>query len=108
MEQQLNHDMEPAKGTTKTYLIGFTLALVLTVFSFSMVFIHGISRHLLLAGIFAAALVQMVVHLHYFLHLDRSSAQRWNMIVLIFTALILFILVGGTLWVMYTLNSRMM
>jgi len=26
----------------------------------------------------AAAVMQILVHLHYFLHLDASSAMRWN------------------------------
>ena len=61
-----------------------------------------------LAGIFSAGIVQILVHLHYFLHLDTSSASRWNVLALIFTLLIMVLFVGGTLWIMYTLNYRMM
>ena len=61
-----------------------------------------------IVAIFAAGLVQILVHLHYFLHLDVSSAARWNVVALIFTILILTLFVGGTLWIMWTLNYRMM
>jgi cytochrome o ubiquinol oxidase operon protein cyoD len=61
-----------------------------------------------LVAIFAAGLVQILVHLHYFLHLDTSSAAGWNVVALLFTLLILTLFVGGTLWIMWTLNYRMM
>ncbi len=59
-------------------------------------------------GIFLAAIVQIVVHMHYFLHLDTSSAERWNVMALAYTVLIVAILVGGTLWIMYNTHIRMM
>jgi cytochrome o ubiquinol oxidase operon protein cyoD len=59
-------------------------------------------------GICSAGIVQILVHLHYFLHLDLSSEKRWNVLSLLFTFLIMTIFVGGTLWDMYTLNYRMM
>jgi cytochrome o ubiquinol oxidase operon protein cyoD len=108
MEHTSNQEITPAKGSTKTYIIGFVLATLLTLVSFSLVMIKDINRHVAFASLMVAALAQMVVHLHYFLHLDRSSSKRWNVMVLAFTAVIVFILIGGTLWVMFTLNSRMM
>ena len=59
-------------------------------------------------GLLGAAVVQMLVHLHYFLHLDRSSSARWNVLALLFTLLIMFIFVGGSIWIMFDLNYRMM
>ena len=56
----------------------------------------------------ALAVVQILVHMVYFLHLDRSSEQRWNVIVLAFTALILLIVVAGSLWIMHNMNVNMM
>lgn len=108
MSHSHNEEMGAGKITKKAYYIGFVLALILTIASFSLVISHSFSRLIVMAGLFAAAILQMLVHLHYFLHLDRSSAQRWNVIALMFTGLLLFIFIGGTLWVMYTLNSRMM
>ncbi len=107
MDQSHNEDMG-ARISKKAYVTGIILALLLTAVSFGMVISHAFSRKTVMAGLFVAAFAQMIVHLHYFLHLDKSSAQRWNVIALLFTALLLFIFVGGTLWVMYTLNSRMM
>ncbi|MGP8049834.1 MAG: cytochrome o ubiquinol oxidase subunit IV [Desulfobaccales bacterium] len=97
-----------SRGSLKSYLTGFVLALILTAIPFAMVMSGAWSAAAALAGIFAAGLVQILVHLHYFLHLDTSAAARWNVLALIFTFLILALFVGGSLWIMSNLNYRMM
>ncbi len=54
------------------------------------------------------AVVQIVVHMIYFLHLDAKSEGGWNMLALIFTVILVFITLTGSLWVMYHLNVNMM
>ena len=96
------------RGSFKSYATGFILSIVLTVIAFGLVMSGTFSRPAVLFGIFCAAVVQILVHLHYFLHLDTSSAARWNVLVLLFTLLIMILFVGGTIWIMYNLNYRMM
>lgn len=108
MNETQNQNMGAVHITAKGYVTGFVLALLLTVLSFGLVMTDFVPRQYAVIGLIAAAVAQMLVHLHYFLHLDRSSAQRWNVIAIAFTAVLLFIFVAGTIWVMYTLNSRMM
>ncbi len=108
MNQRHSENMGAARITFKNYMTGFILAVLLTIASFGLVMSGVFSKQLAVIGLSAAAVIQMLVHLHYFLHLDRSSSQRWNVVALSFTALLLFIFVAGTIWVMYTLNSRMM
>jgi cytochrome o ubiquinol oxidase operon protein cyoD len=97
-----------ARGSYGSYAVGFLLSLFLTALSFGLVMCGMVSRPAALAGIVAAAVVQFLVHLHYFLHLDRSSAMRWNAMALLFTLLILILFVGGSIWIMTSLNYRMM
>jgi cytochrome o ubiquinol oxidase subunit IV len=97
-----------SRGSLKSYLTGFVLSLILTAMPFAMVMSGTWSASAALAAICSAGLVQILVHLHYFLHLDTTSAARWNVLALIFTLLIMVLFVGGTLWIMYTLNYRMM
>jgi cytochrome o ubiquinol oxidase operon protein cyoD len=97
-----------SRGSFKSYGIGFILSVVLTASAFGLVMSGAVSRPTALAGIFGAAVAQILVHLHYFLHLDTSSAARWNVLALVFTVLILVLFVGGTLWIMSNLNYRMM
>ena len=97
-----------SRGSLKSYLTGFVLALILTAIPFALVMRGTVSPAAALAGIFVAGIVQILVHLHYFLHLDTSSAARWNVLAMIFTVLIMALFVGGTLWIMYSLHYRMM
>lgn len=90
------------------YLLGFGLALFLTLLSFGLVVTGALPKGWAIPLLSIAALAQMLVHLHYFLHLDRSAEMRWNVVALAFTALLLFIFIAGTVWIMATLNSRMM
>ena len=94
------HRRQP--GSLKSYLTGFVLSLILTAIPFALVMRGTLSAAATLAGIFGAGLVQILVHLHYFLHLDTSSAARWNVLAMIFTILIMILFVGGTLWIMWT------
>lgn len=98
----------PYHGTFKGYMTGFVLALILTVIPFGLVMAGKMSTTAIMVGIFLAAVVQVVVHLHYFLHLDTSVGERWNVMALLFTVLTVVILVGGSVWIMYNLRVRMM
>lgn len=97
-----------SRGSLKSYLTGFVLSLMLTALPFALVMSGAWSAPAALAGICVAGLVQILVHLYYFLHLDASSGARWNVLALIFTFLIMVLFVGGTLWIMSSLNYRMM
>ena len=45
----------------------------------------GFSRGLLVTVIAITAVAQVLVQLVYFLHMNTSSEQRWNMIAFIYT-----------------------
>ena len=96
-----------SRGTFKSYATGFILSIILTVVPFALVMSGSLSGSALLSGIFAAAVVQILGHLHYFLHLDASSAMRWNVLALLLTLLIMTLFVWGTLWIMGHLNYRL-
>jgi cytochrome o ubiquinol oxidase operon protein cyoD len=97
-----------ARGSYGSYSVGFALALVLTAVPFILVMTSAMSRTALLVTIGAFAVVQIGVHLVYFLHLNRSSEQRWNLVVFAYTLVILAILVGASVWIMFHLNYTMM
>jgi cytochrome o ubiquinol oxidase operon protein cyoD len=96
-----------SRGSLKSYLTGFVLSLILTAIPFALVMRGTLSPAATLVGIFSAGLVQILVHLHYFLHLDTSSAARWNVVALMYTILIMALFVGGTIWIMHSLYYRM-
>ncbi len=108
MKQKAIDKSGATQGTFKLYVIGFILSVVLTAVAFWVVISGTLTYSAILTIIFAAAVAQILVHLHYFLHLDFSSEAQWNMLAMVFTVLILVLFVGGTLWIMHDLNYRMM
>lgn len=58
--------------------------------------------------VIGAAIVQILVHLVCFLHMNTFSDDRWNLVAFLFTMLIIGIVVIGSLWIMYNLNINMM
>jgi cytochrome o ubiquinol oxidase operon protein cyoD len=96
-----------SRGSFRSYATGFILSIILTVVPFALVMSGRLCGTAVLSAIFAAAVVQIMVHLHYFLHLDASSAMRWNVLALLLTLLIMTLFVWGTLWIMGHLNYRL-
>ena len=52
--------------------------------------------------------MQLFVQVVFFLHLHKKLKTRWNMVVFMFTVLIVSVLVGGSLWIMANLNHNTM
>lgn len=98
-----------AHGTLRSYLIGFGLSVVLTAIPFWLVMTGRLeSRQATALAVMALAVVQIVVHMVYFLHMNPKSEDGWTMMALIFTLVLVVIALTGSLWVMYHLNSNMM
>ncbi|MCD1126188.1 cytochrome o ubiquinol oxidase subunit IV [Jinshanibacter sp. LJY008] len=95
-------------GSVKSYLIGFVLSVILTAIPFWMVMTGAATPATLAVAISLFAIVQIVVHLVYFLHMNTKSEGGWNFVALVFTGLIIAIVVVGSLWIMYNLNINMM
>ena len=95
-----------AHGSRKSYTIGFLLATALTLVPFGLVMSHASIGTPLIIAVFALA--QIGVHVVYFLHVNRSAAQRWNLAALVFTAIVVCIILGGSIWIMHNLYVNMM
>lgn len=95
-------------GTYRSYLTGFIISAVLTIIPFAMVMMGNFSSTLTVAVIVGFAIVQIVVQMIYFLHLHPKSEGGWNLLAFLFTAIILVIVISGSLWVMHHLESNMM
>ena len=90
-------------------MIGFVLSVILTAIPFAIVMAGGFeSRFLTAAVVVGMAIVQILVHMVYFLHMNTRSDEGWTMMALIFTVVILVIVLSGSLWVMYNMNTNMM
>ena len=90
----------------RSYVWGIALALVLTLLPFALVHWFGIPRFTLLIVIGVFALVQMIVHFLFFLHISFRQ-KREDLQLILFSTLLLIIMVGGTIWIMGNLALRM-
>ncbi len=104
-----HHDDGHAHGTFSSYMLGFVLSVVLTAIPFWLVMSGTLpNKQITALVIMAFAVVQIVVHMVYFLHMNASSEGGWNLLALIFTLVLVLITLVGSLWVMYHLNENMM
>jgi cytochrome o ubiquinol oxidase operon protein cyoD len=92
----------------RSYLTGLALALALTVIPFALVYFKPLAATATLFVIATAAIIQIVIHLKYFLHLNLADVSRENLLALCFAATLIFIMVGGSLWIMFDLHDRML
>ncbi len=92
----------------RSYLTGFALALILTAIPFALVAANPLPRSVTLIIIGCAAILQVLVHLRYFLHLDLTSTPHEKLFAILFTAVLVVIMVGGSFWIMLDLQHRMM
>lgn len=87
------------------YLIGFVLATLLTIIPFTLVATVG--GRLSYAVLVICAILQLIVHLRFFLHLSFKGQQKEDLQLVLFTGLILLIMIGGSIWVLGDLYTRM-
>jgi len=87
-------------GSLKSYVIGFLLSIVLTIIPLAAVMLGSLAKTTTLIVILAAAVLQFVVQLLFFMHLREGENARWNIMSLLLGVLILVTIVGGSIWIM--------
>ena len=97
---------EQERREFRAYAWGVGLALALTLVPFVLVQWAAIPRWPLLLAIGVFALAQMLVHFRFFLHVSLSQ-KREDLLLILFSAVLLTIMVAGTIWIMASLALRM-
>lgn len=93
----------------KGYATGFILSVILTAIPFWLVMAKVLpSPKVTGFVILGFAAVQMVVHMVYFLHMNAKVEGGWSMLALLFTGALIIIMMAGSVWVMYHMNTNMM
>jgi cytochrome o ubiquinol oxidase operon protein cyoD len=116
----MNNEHSPAEsnldayhGTFVMYAIGFVLSILFTFVAFYFVNAHVLSEHVafshqfLLVATTGLGIAQLLVQLICFLHLGNKSTSAWNLLAIAFATLLVSILVIGSFWIMYNLNTNM-
>jgi cytochrome o ubiquinol oxidase subunit IV len=118
MSEHRIHDAAPGEGggfgeqsvseAVRNYVIGLVLAAVLTVASFwvasgtALLYGPGV-----MMGLAALAIAQMGVHLVFFLHITTGPDNTNNALALAFGALIVGLVIAGSVWILFHLNANM-
>lgn len=96
------------QGSVKAYVLGLVLSIVLTIGSYLFVREGWLSGKTLIAMITTLGILQALIQLVLFLHLGKEEKPRLKLAVFLFMALVLVIIVLGSLWIMENLNYRVM
>ncbi len=90
-----------------SYVVGLGLALLLTATSFFIAGTTLVWQPSIPVALIVLAIAQMGVHLVFFLHITTGPDNTNNVLALAFGLLVVFLVVGGSVWIMSHLNANM-
>jgi cytochrome o ubiquinol oxidase subunit IV len=91
-----------------SYTLGLGLAVAATIASFVVAQTNLLWPPGIPVGLIVLALAQIGVHLVFFLHLGSGPDHTNNILALAFGVLIVFLVIGGSIWIIANLNANMM
>jgi len=95
---------QPPHISTKPYIIGFILSVLLTIEAYFLTVSHNFSTGTIIIIVLALAVVQLLVQLFFFLHMDRIAKAPWNFVMFGLMAATVVLVVFGSLWIMKHLD----
>jgi len=108
VSNNVQHDSEQKEFGEKGYIRGFIFSVILTIIPFYFAYTGKLATDQTIVVLIFSALIQLGVHLFYFLHMDSSERGRFYLLSFVFIAMIVFIVIGGSVWIMWNLNHNMM
>lgn len=84
----------------KPPIIAFVSSAILTVAAYSMRYSAG--------WVMSLATLQGLIQIVCYYGLGFEEKPHWNLVMFLFMALVLFVVIGGSLWIMYNLNYDVM
>lgn len=92
----------------KPLFLGFTLSVILTYAAYRIVTRSHLAEEALIYTLFSLGAVQALLQFVFFLHVGLESKPHWNIITFLFMVLVVVVVIGGSLWIMHTLNYNVM
>jgi cytochrome o ubiquinol oxidase subunit IV len=106
-EDELDHDT--LHITVGGYVTGFVLSVILTTIPFWLVMAKVFANPTVTTFVILGfAIVQIYVHMVFFLHMTSKAEGGWPWMSLIFTLVLVVITLTGSLWITYHLKENMM
>lgn len=91
---------QEAHGSLKSYVTGFVVSIILTIIPLVLVLKGGLDRQATTAVIVVMAILQLMVQMFFFMHIREGEKPRYNVMALVLGLLIVFTIVGGSMWIM--------
>ena len=88
--------------------LGLGFSILLTAAAFILAGTHLIYGPAIPVALIVLAIAQMGVHLVFFLHVTTGPDNTNNVLALAFGILVVFLIVGGSIWIMDHLATNMM
>lgn len=107
-ESQIHSSAGASQSNHRSYNIGFLLAALLTIVPFGLAMFPSLPRAATFLLALVCAVAQILVHMMFFLHLTTAREQRWSLVALVFSVVIIVLLVGLSLWIMYYVHYNML
>ena len=105
-QEELDHDT--LHITVGGYVTGFVLSVILTAIPFWLVMAKVFANPTVtIFVILGLAMVQIYVHMVFFLHMTSHAEGGWTWMSLIFMVVLVVITLSGSMWVMYHLKTNM-
>lgn len=95
---------KPPHASARPYVIGFILSILLTIEAYFLTISHSFTTGTIITIILILAIVQLLVQLFFFLHLDRMWRAPWNVLMFVFMAMVVSLVVFASLWIMRNLD----
>ena len=92
----------------RTYTAGLLLALLSTMASFVVAQTNLLWPPGIAVGLVVLAIALIGVHLVFFLHIGSGPDNTNNVLALAFGVLVVFLIIGGSIWILSNLNANMM
>ncbi|MBP2000726.1 cytochrome o ubiquinol oxidase operon protein cyoD [Paenibacillus shirakamiensis] len=93
-------EVSQGHGSLKSYLLGFIFSIVLTIIPLVIVMNDMLNKTQTVVTLMLMAVMQLLVQLFFFMHIREGEKPRWNVMTLIVGLLIVFTVVGGSIWIM--------
>lgn len=95
-----DHKQQDHHTSAKSYIIGFTISILLTIVPLVLVLDDLMERAYLIVFILVAACFQLVVQIYYFMHLNETKNRGYILLTLTVGIFIVVTVIGGSSWVM--------
>jgi cytochrome o ubiquinol oxidase subunit IV len=109
-----DHDLAPGEEEQHSvgtrilgYVVGLVLALLLTATSFFIAGTDLVWQPSIPVALIVLAIAQMGVHLVFFLHITTGPDNTNNVLALAFGLFVVFLVIGGSVWIMANMNANM-